>query len=199
MYAINLIRERIVPVGRRRLGYMLFLAYGVLWVGALVVLGMVYMGSLGTYRVRSAALGKLESEVGVMVSDVPDREELIRLRDRLYPQLVLLRGVVDGRMLWSRKLQELAVHMPEGLGLREVYVEEVEGEGESLVLSGRALDTGVLESGVGAADLVVGLSGSSEFMAGLGGIEVLEDEGGMFQVTCALKKGKGTKKASKGT
>ena len=125
MYAINLIRERIVPMGRRRLGYMLLLAYSVLWVGALTVLGVVYMGSMGTYRVSSSELGQLESEVGVMMSDVPDRDELSRLRDRLYPQLIRLRGVVDGRMVWSRKLQELAVHMPEGLGLREVYVSGV--------------------------------------------------------------------------
>ena len=197
MYAINLIRERIVPVGRRRLGYMLLMAYGVLWVGALVVLGMVYMGSKGSYRVHSEALGKLESEVGAMVSDVPDRDELSRLRDRLYPRLIRLRGVVDGRMVWSRKLQELAVHMPVGLGLREVYVSSVEEEGESLVLSGRVLAEEGLGPGSGAEDLVVGLSGSTGFMDGLGGIEVLEDESGLFEVKCALKGGK--KASGKGT
>ena len=45
---------------------------------------------------------------------------------------------------------------------------------------------------------MVGLSGSSGFMVGLGGIEVSEGEGGLFELKCALK-GKGTKKASKGT
>lgn len=189
MFEINLIKDRIIPTRLKRLAFILVGVYALLWVVTLMTVAFLYVTdarTIGTYRQDTA---NVERDIGMEVPRVPTRKELVLLRDRLLPRLASIRSVVRARVRWSPKIGEISAHMPEGVRLSRLYMEESEEGARTLILEGR-LSGKAPDEDQAVALLVSRLSESSTFMEGVREI-VPSVEGTSFQIACPLAEGKG--------
>ncbi|MDP3703732.1 MAG: PilN domain-containing protein [Candidatus Omnitrophota bacterium] len=161
---------------------------------AIVIIGMASAVLLLWLPValRGQQLQKLEREIQALSPKKAELDQLQQVIHRLRSQQEAFQGLQQGQRRWSKRLNTLSTHTPEGVWFTEFVLDPARG----LIIQGAAIGQGGAEM-VSIGRLVQELKNDADFAAAVKDIQIesikraqdREIEIVQFTLTCSLSSG----------
>ncbi|HID94430.1 MAG TPA: hypothetical protein EYP53_00035 [Candidatus Latescibacteria bacterium] len=193
-----------MPRKRRHLTFGLLSLYVLVWLLTALTVIFLHVSNIRMIRVYKTALARAEEGLGPGFGGPARASELIKVRDKFDLELSLITKVLNKRLLWAPKLNEISNHLPEKVWINRIYTANIgrHSAGEpfrALVIEGSLLATPGEDPSDTINLYISRLSSSPLFMKGIGKVELASigqkkgsQEVRNFRLLCRLSEGKGT-------
>ncbi len=125
MIIVNLLPEDLRPVTRTPIPY---LVSGLILIGALVVMGAMWMASSKALAQERAQLAAYQKELDDLSDVVEEHNALEDQKDKLAEKIEIINEIVADRIIWSQQLWRLSKLTPDNIWFNGIHVETKKGK-----------------------------------------------------------------------